>query len=224
MSEPRIESLRSLIKEHNSMTGSQLGRRRWMVIGLVIFVCCYMTFITISLTRAFTPETVSELVLGAVSMNGPEMRTKMIKAAEDAIPEVIDQGVKQVYMTIPEISRAMLHQVDLLVPEMPEDFYQALAKDMNQRFKDCDNIVESLTEKIDNKEKRSELIREMAANIEKQIEEFMPVADAEHMKLQKKLNDFFTKPHHELTKEEQKIKEIMVYFLYLIKNQDVLGV
>ena len=36
--------------------------------------------------------------------------------------------------------------------------------------------------------------------------------------------DFFTKLHHELTKEEQKIKEIMVYFLYLIKNKDVSGV
>ena len=94
-----------------------------------------------------------------------------------------------------------------------------LANDINRYFAEQDMVVNSLIEKIDNDEKRAKLLKDMERMVKRDITMFIDEAVYETKSLQGKLKTLIDTPEKQLSKEEQKLKEMLIYFLYLIKTE-----
>jgi hypothetical protein len=219
MSEAQIETIDQLINEQNRTFKSGIQKRIWIMVGLLVFVIGYMTFITISLARSVTPDNVSDIMVGAMVENAPAARKNMVTVAEDSIPAVVDTGVQQLYGLLPEVRKLLLYQVEASLPQLSEEFYQILADDIDKYFTEQDMVVSSLIEKIDNKEKREKLLNDIEVLLKRDISMFMTEAVYETKSLEGKLKTLIETPEKNLTAEEKKMKEILIYFLYLIKTE-----
>jgi hypothetical protein len=219
MSEAQIETIDQLINEQNRTFKSGIQKRIWIMVGLLVFVIGYMTFITISLARSVTPDNVSDIMVGAMVENAPAARKNMVTVAEDSIPAVVDTGVQQLYGLLPEVRKLLLYQVEASLPQLSEEFYQILADDIDKYFTEQDMVVSSLIEKIDNKEKREKLLNDIEVLLKRDISMFMTEAVYETKSLEGKLKTLIETPEKNLTAEEKKMKEMLIYFLYLIKTE-----
>jgi hypothetical protein len=219
MNEAQIETIDQLINEQNRTFKSGIQKRIWVMVGLLVFVIGYMTFITISLARSVTPDNVSDIMVGAMVENAPAARKNMVTVAEDSIPAVVDTGVQQLYGLLPEVRKLLLYQVEASLPQLSEEFYQILADDIDKYFTEQDMVVSSLIEKIDNKEKREKLLNDIEVLLKRDISMFMTEAVYETKSLEGKLKTLIETPEKNLTAEEKKMKEILIYFLYLIKTE-----
>jgi hypothetical protein len=219
MNEAQIETIDQLINEQNRTFKSGIQKRIWVMVGLLVFVIGYMTFITISLARSVTPDNVSDIMVGAMVENAPAARKNMVTVAEDSIPAVVDTGVQQLYGLLPEVRKLLLYQVEASLPQLSEEFYQILADDIDKYFTEQDMVVSSLIEKIDNKEKREKLLNDIEVLLKRDISMFMTEAVYETKSLQGKLKTLIEAPEKDLTMEEKKMKELLIYFLYLIKTE-----
>ena len=219
MNELQIETIDQLINEQSRILKSSIQKRIWIMVGLLVFVVGYMTFITISLARSVTPDTVSDVMVGAMVENAPAARKNLVAVAEDSIPAVVDTGIQQLYGLLPEVRKLMLHQVEASLPQLSEEFYQMLADDIDKYFAGQDMVISSLIEKIDNKEKREKLLKDIELMVKRDISMFMAEAVYETKSLQGKLKTLIEAPEKDLTMEEKKMKELLIYFLYLIKTE-----
>jgi hypothetical protein len=219
MNEAQIETIDQLINEQNRTFKSGIQKRIWVMVGLLVFVIGYMTFITISLARSVTPDNVSDIMVGAMVENAPAARKNMVTVAEDSIPAVVDTGVQQLYGLLPEVRKLLLYQVEASLPQLSEEFYQILADDIDKYFTEQDMVVSSLIEKIDNKEKREKLLNDIEVLLKRDISMFMTEAVYETKSLEGKLKTLIETPEKNLTAEEKKMKELLIYFLYLIKTE-----
>ena len=219
MNEAQIETIDQLINEQNRILKSGVQKKIWIMVGLLVFVFGYMTFITISLARSVTPDNVSDIMVGAMVENAPATRKNLISVAEGAIPVVVDTGIQQLYGFLPEIRKLMLQQVEASLPRLSEEFYQMLADDIDKYFAEQDMVIDSLIEKIDNKEKRDKLLKDMEVMVKRDISMFMAEAVHETRSLEGKLKTLIEIPEKDLTAEEKKVKELLIYFLYLIKTE-----
>ena len=77
----------------------------------------------------------------------------------------------------------------------------------------------SLIDKIDNKEKRDKLLTDIEVMVKRDISMFLRETVYETKSLQGKMKRLIETPEKNLTAEETKIKEMMIYFLYLIKTE-----
>jgi len=219
MNKAQIETIDKLINEQNRILKSGVQKKIWIMAGLLVFVIGYMTFITISLARSVTPDNVSDVMVGAMVQNAPAARRNLITVVEGSIPVVVDTGIQQIYGLLPEIRQLMIHQVEASMPQLSEEFYQMLAADIDKYFTEQDMVVDSLIEKIDNKEKRDKLLSEMEVMVKRDISMFLRETVYETKSLQGKMKRLIETPEKNLTAEETKIKEMMIYFLYLIKTE-----
>jgi hypothetical protein len=219
MNELQIETIDQLINEQSRILKSGIQKRIWIMVGLLVFVVGYMTFITISLARSVTPDDVSDVMVGAMVESAPAARKNLVAVAEDSIPAVVDTGVQQLYGLLPEVRKLMLHQVEASLPQLSEEFYQMLADDIDKYFTGQDVVISSLIEKIDNREKREKLLKDMELMVKRDISMFMAEAVYETKSLQGKLKTLIEAPEKDLTMEEKKMKELLIYFLYLIKTE-----
>ena len=219
MNDTQIETIDKLINEQNRMMTSGIQKRIWVMVGLLVFVIGYMTFITISLARSVTPDNVSDIMVGAMVENAPAARKNMVTVAEDSIPAVVDTGVQQLYGLLPEVRKLLLYQVEASLPQLSEEFYQILADDIDKYFTEQDMVVSSLIEKIDNKGKREKLLNDIEVLLKRDISMFMTEAVYETKSLEGKLKTLIETPEKNLTAEEKKMKELLIYFLYLIKTE-----
>jgi hypothetical protein len=219
MNEAQIETIDQLINEQNRTFNSGIQKRIWGMVGLLVFVIGYMTFITISLARSVTPDNVSDIMVGAMVENAPAARKNMVTVAEDSIPAVVDTGVQQLYGLLPEVRKLLLYQVEASLPQLSEEFYQILADDIDKYFTEQDMVVSSLVEKIDNKKKREKLLNDIEVMLKRDISMFMTEAVYETKSLEGKLKTLIETPEKNLTAEEKKMKELLIYFLYLIKTE-----
>ena len=219
MNEAQIETIDQLINEQNRTFKSGIQKRIWVMVGLLVFVIGYMTFITISLARSFSPDNGSDIMVGAMVENAPAARKNMVTVAEDSIPAVVDTGVQQLYGLLPEVRKLLLYQVEASLPQLSEEFYQILADDIDKYFTEQDMVVSSLIEKIDNKEKREKLLNDIEVLLKRDISMFMTEAVYETKSLEGKLKTLIETPEKNLTAEEKKMKELLIYFLYLIKTE-----
>ena len=158
-------------------------------------------------------------MVGAMVESAPAARKNLVAVAEDSIPAVVDTGVQQLYGLLPEVRKLMLHQVEASLPQLSEEFYQMLADDIDKYFAGQDMVINSLVEKIDNKEKRATLLKDMEVMVKRDISMFMAEAVHETKSLQGKLKTLIEAPEKNLTMEEKKMKELLIYFLYLIKTE-----
>jgi hypothetical protein len=221
MNEAQIETLIQLFDEQNRTLRSGIQRRIWIMVGLLVFVIGYMTFISISLARSVTPENISDIMIGAMVENAPAARQNMVTIAENSIPVVVDTGVQQLYGVLPEARSMLLHQVESSLPKLSEEFYQMLADDIDRYFAEQDMVVSSLIDKIDNSEKRARLLKDMERMVKRDISMFIDETVFETKSLQSKLKTLIDTPESDLTEEEKKMKELLIYFLYLIKTEKV---
>lgn len=219
MNKAQIETIDKLINEQNRILKSGVQRKIWIMAGLLVFVIGYMTFITISLARSVTPDNVSDVMVGAMVQNAPAARRNLITVAEGSIPVVVDTGIQQIYGLLPEIRQLMIQQVQASMPQLSEEFYQMLAEDIDKYFADQDMVIDSLIDKIDNKEKRDKLLSDMEIMVKRDISMFLRETVYETKSLQGKMKRLIETPEKNLTAEETKIKEMMIYFLYLIKTE-----
>lgn len=219
MNEAQIETISQLINEQNSTLRSGIQKRIWIMVGLLVFVLGYMTFITISLARSVTPENISDIMVGTMVENAPAARKNMVAVAENAIPVVVDTGVQQLYGLLPEVRKLLLYQVEASLPKLSEEFYQLLADDIDRYFVEQNMVVSSLIERIDNEDKRAKLLKDIEKMVKRDITMFIDETVYETKSLQGKLKTLIETPEKELTKEEQKMKELLIYFLYLIKTE-----
>jgi hypothetical protein len=219
MNEAQIETIDQLINEQNRVLKSGIQKRIWIMAGLLIFVIGYMTFITITLARTVTPDTVSDVMVGTMVDNAPAARRNLITAAAGSIPLVVDTGIQQLYGLLPEIRGLMLQQVEASLPRLSEEFYQMLADDIDKYFAMQDTVLTSLVDKIDNEEKRKQLLNDMEVMVKRDITMFMTEAVYKTKSLQGKLKTLIETPERDLTAEENKMKELLIYFLYLIKTE-----
>jgi len=219
MNKAQIETIDKLINEQNRILKSGVQKKIWIMAGLLVFVIGYMTFITISLARSVTPDNVSDVMVGAMVQNAPAARRNLITVAEGSIPVVVDTGIQQIYGLLPEIRQLMIQQVQASMPQLSEEFYQMLAEDIDKYFADQDMVIDSLIDKIDNKEKRDKLLTDMEIMVKRDISMFLRETVYETKSLQGKMKRLIETPEKNLTAEERKIKEIMIYFLYLIKTE-----
>ena len=220
MNEAQFETIDQLINEQNRILRSGIQKRIWIMVGLLVFVVGYMTFITISLARSVTPDNVSDVMVGAMVDNAPAARRNLVNVAEDSIPVVVDTGIQQLYGLLPEVRTLMLHQVESSLPQLSEEFYQMLAYDIDRYFTEQDSVVSSLIDKIDNKEKRTKLLKDMERVVKRDISMFITEAVHETKSLQGKLKTLIETPERDLTAEQKKMKELLIYFLYLIKKEN----
>jgi len=158
-------------------------------------------------------------MVGAMVENAPAARKNMVTVAEDSIPAVVDTGVQQLYGLLPEVRKLLLYQVEASLPQLSEEFYQILADDIDKYFTEQDMVVSSLIEKIDNKEKREKLLNDIEVLLKRDISMFMTEAVYETKSLEGKLKTLIETPEKNLTAEEKKMKELLIYFLYLIKTE-----
>jgi len=219
MNEAQIETISQLINEQNSTLRSGIQKRIWIMVGLLVFVIGYMTFITISLARSVTPENISDIMVGTMVENAPAARKNMVAVAENSIPVVVDTGVQQLYGLLPEVRHLLLQQVETSLPKLSEEFYQLLADDIDRYFNEQNMVVSSLIEKIDNKDKRATLLKDIERMVKRDITMFIDETVYETKSLQGKLKILIDTPEKELTEEEKKMKELLIYFLYLIKTE-----
>ena len=219
MNKAQIETIDKLINEQNRILKSGVHKKIWIMAGLLVFVIGYMTFITISLARSVTPDNVSDVMVGAMVQNAPAARRNLITVAEGSIPVVVDTGIQQIYGLLPEIRQLMIQQVEASMPQLSEEFYQMLADDIDKYFAEQDMVIDSLIDKIDNKEKRDKLLRDMEVMVKRDISMFLRETVYETKSLQGKMKRLIETPEKNLTAEETKIKEMMIYFLYLIKTE-----
>jgi hypothetical protein len=219
MNKAQIETIDQLINEQNRVLKSGIRRKIWTMIALLIFVVCYMSFITISLARSVTPDNVSDVMVGAMVENAPAARRNLITVAESSIPVVVDTGIQQLYGILPEVRKLMLQQVEAALPRLSEDFYQILTHDIDKYFAEQDMVLDSIIEKIDDKEKREKILNDMEVMLKRDISMFMVEAVNETKSLQGKLKTLIDTPENNLTAEERKMKEMMIYFLYLVKAE-----
>ena len=219
MNEAQIETIDQLINEQNRILKSGVQKKIWIMVGLLVFVVGYMTFITITLARTVTPDNVSDVMVGAMVENAPAARRNLITVAEGSIPVVVDTGIQQLYGLLPEVRKLMLQQVEASLPRLSEDFYQMLAEDIDKYFTEQDMVMDSIIEKIDDKKKREQILNDMEVMVKRDITMFMVEAVHETRSLQGKLKTLIDAPEKELTAEEQKMKEMLIYFLYLIKAE-----
>ena len=219
MNKAQIETIDQLINEQNRILKSSVQRKIWIMAGLLVFVIGYMTFITISLARSVTPDNVSDVMVGAMVQNAPAARRNLITVAEGSIPVVVDTGIQQIYGLLPEIRQLMIQQVQASMPQLSEEFYQMLAGDIDKYFAEQDMVINSLIDTIDNKEKRAKLLTDMEVMVKRDISMFLRETVYETKSLQGKMKRLIETPEKNLTAEERKIKEMMIYFLYLIKTE-----
>ena len=219
MNKAQIETIDQLINEQNRSLKSGVQRKVWIMAGLLVFVIGYMTFITISLARSVTPDNVSDVMVGAMVQNAPAARRNLITVAEGSIPVAVDTGIQQIYGLLPEIRQLMIQQVQASMPQLSEEFYQMLAEDIDKYFTEQDMVIDSLIDKIDNKEKRDKLLTDMEVMVKRDISMFLRETVYETKSLQGKMKRLIETPEKNLTAEETKIKEMMIYFLYLIKTE-----
>ena len=219
MNEAQIETINQLINEQNNTLRSGIQKRIWIMVGLLVFVIGYMTFITISLARSVTPENVSDIMVGTMVENAPAARKNLVAVAESSIPVVVDTGVQQLYGLLPEVRHLLLQQVETSLPKLSDEFYQLLADDIDRYFNEQNMVVSSLIEKIDNKDKRAKLLKDLERMVKRDITMFIDETVYETKSLQGKLKILIDTPEKELTKEEMKMKELLIYFLYLIKTE-----
>ena len=219
MDTAQIETIDQLINEQNRILKSGIQKKIWTMVGLLIFVIGYMTFITITLAQSVTPDNVSDIMVGAMVDKAPTARKNLISVAEDSIPVVVDTGIQQLYGLLPEVRELMLQQVETSLPRLSEEFYQMLADDINKYFTQQDMVIDSLIEKIDDQKKRAQLLNEMEVIVKRNISMFMAAAVDETRFLQDKLRILIETPEKDLTAEEKKTKELLIYFLYLIKTE-----
>lgn len=219
MNKAQIETIDKLINEQNRILKSDVQRKIWIMAGLLVFVIGYMIFITISLARSVTPDNVSDVMVGAMVQNAPAARRNLITVAEGSIPVVVDTGIQQIYGLLPEIRQLMIQQVEASMPQLSEEFYQMLADDIDKYFAEQDMVIDSLIDKIDTKEKRDKLLRDMEVMVKRDISMFLRETVYETKSLQGKMKRLIETPEKNLTAEETKIKEMMIYFLYLIKTE-----
>ena len=219
MNKAQIETIDKLINEQNRILKSGVQKKIWIMAGLLVFVIGYMTFITISLARSVTPDNISDVMVGAMVQNAPAARRNLITVAEGSIPVVVDTGIQQIYGLLPEIRQLMIQQVQASMPQLSEEFYQMLAEDIDKYFAEQDMVIDSLIDKIDNKEKRDKLLRDMEVMVKRDISMFLRETVYETKSLQGKMKRLIEAPEKNLTAEERKIKEMMIYFLYLIKTE-----
>jgi hypothetical protein len=219
MNKAQIETIDKLINEQNRILKSGVQRKIWIMAGLLVFVIGYMTFITISLARSVTPDNVSDVMVGAMVQNAPAARRNLITVAEGSIPVVVDTGIQQIYGLLPEVRQLMIQQVQASMPQLSEEFYQMLADDIDKYFTEQDMVIDSLIDKIDNKDKRANLLTDMEVMVKKDISLFLRETVYETKSLQGKMKRLIETPEKNLTAEERKIKEMMIYFLYLIKTE-----
>ena len=132
---------------------------------------------------------------------------------------VVDTGIQQIYGLLPEIRQLMIQQVQASMPQLSEEFYQMLADDIDKYFAEQDMVIDSLIDKIDNKEKRDKLLSDMEIMVKRDISMFLRETVYETKSLQGKMKRLIETPEKNLTAEETKIKEMMIYFLYLIKTE-----
>ncbi len=219
MNEAQFETLNQLINEQNNTLKSSIQKRVWIMVGLLVFVIGYMTFISISLARSVTPENIADIMVGTMVENAPAARKNMVAVAENSIPIVVDTGVQQLYGLLPEVRKLLLYQVEASLPKLSEEFYQILADDIDRYFNEQNMVVNSLIEKIDNKDKRAKLLKDLERMVKRDITMFIDETVYETKSLQGKLKILIDTPEKELTKEEKKMKELLIYFLYLIKTE-----
>jgi len=219
MNKAQIETIDKLINEQNRILKSGVQKKIWIMAGLLVFVIGYMTFITISLARSVTPDNISDVMVGAMVQNAPAARRNLITVAEGSIPVVVDTGIQQIYGLLPEIRQLMIQQVQASMPKLSEEFYQMLAEDIDKYFAEQDMVIDSLIDKIDNKEKRAKLLTDMEVMVKRDISMFLRETVYETKSLQGKMKRLIETPEKNLTAEETKIKEMMIYFLYLIKTE-----
>ena len=219
MNEAQFETLNQLINEQNNTLRSGIQKRVWIMVGLLVFVIGYMTFISISLARSVTPENIADIMVGTMVENAPAARKNMVAVAENSIPIVVDTGVQQLYGLLPEVRKLLLYQVEASLPKLSEEFYQILADDIDRYFNEQNMVVSSLIEKIDNKDKRAKLLKDLERMVKRDITMFIDETVYETKSLQGKLKILIDTPEKELTKEEKKMKELLIYFLYLIKTE-----
>lgn len=219
MNKAQIKTIDQLINEQNRILKSGVQRKIWIMAGLLVFVIGYMTFITISLARSVTPDNVSDVMVGAMVQNAPAARRNLITVAEGSIPVVVDTGIQQIYGLLPEVRQLMIQQVQASMPQLSEEFYQMLADDIDKYFTEQDMVIDSLIDKIDNKDKRAKLLTNMEVMVKRDISMFLRETVYETKSLQGKMKRLIETPEKNLTAEERKIKEMMIYFLYLIKTE-----
>ena len=219
MNKAQIETIDKLINEQNRILKSGVQKKIWIMAGLLVFVIGYMTFITISLARSVTPDNISDVMVGAMVQNAPAARRNLITVAEGSIPVVVDTGIQQIYGLLPEIRQLMIQQVQASMPQLSEEFYQMLAGDIDKYFAEQDMVINSLIDTIDNKEKRAKLLTDMEVMVKRDISMFLRETVYETKSLQGKMKRLIETPEKNLTAEETKIKEMMIYFLYLIKTE-----
>jgi len=219
MNETQIETISQLINKQNHILKSGVQRKIWVMTGLLIFIIGYMTFITITLARSVTPDNVSDVMVGAMVQNAPAARKNLITVAEGSIPVVVDTGIQQLYALLPEVRKIMLQQVETSLPRLSEELYLLMADDIDKYFTEQDMVIDSLIEKIDNAEKREQLLNDMEVIVKRDISMFVTEAVHETRYLQGKLKTLIETPEKDLTAEEKKMKEVLIYFLYLIKTE-----
>ena len=219
MNEVQTETINKLINEQNSILKSGIRKRFWVMVCLLVFVISYMTFITISLARTVTPENISDIMVGIMVENAPAARKNLVTVAQGSIPMVVDTGVQQIYGVMPEVRNLLLHQVEASLPKLSEEFYQMLAADIDKYFSEQNMVVGSLIEKIDNKDKRTKLLKDMEGMVKRDISIFIDETVFETKSLQGKLKTLIDAPERDLSEEEKKMKELLIYFLYLIKTE-----
>lgn len=216
----RIDALRKLIEEQHATLKSGLRVRRWVTGGLVVFVLIYLSVITISVASTFTPENLADVALGAMAENAPQIRGKMVRAADESIPGVVDHGIQQLYDLMPMFRQAFLEQLENIIPEMPPEFYDRLARDIEVYFQEHKQVVDSLVAGIDSPEERRQVMEAISAKLQTDIRMFMHSVSEETDSLKAELDLLINKPDRELTAEQRKTKEVLIYFLYLLKNRD----
>lgn len=218
MDNDRIRNLHELISEQNKNLKSGLQKRLWITVGLVVFVLCYMTFITISIARTMKPENVADMVLGTMVMKAPDVRARVIQSAENAIPGLIDNGFEQAYAILPQLREVLQDEVESAIPDMPPEFYQQVADDVKVHFSAHQGIMKSLMAKIDTEAERQEFFQSLSKGLKQDIESFMIEALDQTDVIRERLDYLVTTPDKKLTEEQLQTKKMLIYFLYLAKH------
>lgn len=184
---------------------------------LVIFVFGYTWVIFGKLQASVTPDSISAVVNNTLVSAIPTIREKMIVYSKQQGPVLADKAVQAAHEAIPQvediIKRVIDRQVEILLTEMKTEMFPQFVDILRKNADEINQHAEVLTDDVAVQELAKIIAEELQNEINYHINAFKTVHE-----LRAQLDELAAKPAAKLTRKEAAEREILVNWLYLVKN------
>jgi len=215
----RLDSLEQLLTKTQKSYRKNMKLTIICYIILVIFVICYTSFIMYKVKELATPSTVAELITIHVQNKLPELTSYLSNNSEKIANDASEQAVNYALSVIPTLGGIVEHQLDKFSDDIIAKISEEYIPVLNEYFKLHEDEFMSTIENLSDEQTAIKLTQLMTNNFNKELTIIGDQLYLSSNSLEKSINAITTKPNSELTQQEFAKKELLIYWMFLIKNQ-----